>query len=327
MDGFQYYNRQILTLGGSVKNQFLAMIFGIAGLVILAGGCGSKNSPTSAQTDTAPKALSAFATIGSGTYFSTELGVLSYVNGKLWVVDDTSSSTLSEWATNGSAPLASIDNFNGGVSFDYAWGDGIDPATGNVYVGDQDGGNVEVFDSTGTYLTSVNSDAITSSGPAGVAINSAGTTLYVLNYYAYTVNAFPITPGSPPTFGTPVTFSNSGSAALSDPYNIRLDHSGNVWVTDYSNARLAEFNAAGTYLKQISPNIAGFKPTDLAFGATGDIYVTDAGNNQIVEMDPSGSAFTEVGNSFLNSPEGIATDGNGTYYVTDAGNSQVVAFH
>ncbi len=310
-----------------MKNQFLAMIFGIAGLVILAGGC-SNNSPTSGQAGSAPAPLSAFATIGSGTYFSsTGLAVLSYVNGKLWVVDDIQESNLSEWATNGSAPITNINNFNGGVSFYYAWGVGIDPATGNVYVGGQNDGNVEVFNSTGTYLTSVNSDAITGTAPAGVAINSAGTTLYVLNYTANTVNAFPITAGSPPTFGTPVTFSGSGSATLSAPYNIRLDHSGNVWVTDYGHARLAEFSASGTYLKQIVPNIVGFKPTDLAFGPTGDIYVTDEGNDQIVEMNPSGSALTEVGNAFLDAPEGIATDGNGTFYVTDTNNSQIVAFH
>ncbi|HVM33333.1 MAG TPA: hypothetical protein VMU88_09390, partial [bacterium] len=139
--------------------------------------------------------MSAFATIGSNTYFQAPSG-LAYAGGKLWVVDNTEESVLSEWTTNGSAPIASIDNFNGGVSFFYAWGDGIDPVTGNVYVGDQNGGNVEVFSSTGSYLTSVNSSEIASTEPAAVAVNSAGTTLYVLNYLANSVVAFPITAGS-----------------------------------------------------------------------------------------------------------------------------------
>ncbi|HVM31722.1 MAG TPA: NHL repeat-containing protein, partial [bacterium] len=132
---------------------------------------------------------------------------------------------------------------------------------------------------------------------------------------------------SPPTFGAPTTFSSPGAVPLNQPYNLRLDHSGNVWVTDYGNARLVEFGQSGSYIKKIAPTISNFKPTDLAFDASGNIFVTDEVNSQIVEMSSSGSVATEVGDAVLNHPEGIVSDGNGNYYVADMNHHQIVVFH
>ncbi len=290
------------------------------------------STPTITST---PITLSAAATLGGGTYFKYPTGI-QYGNGDLWVTDN-SNNNLQEWVTNGSGPVTTISAFNfsdGGAiynRFNNPWGDGIDPATGNVYVADTEHGQVEVFDPNGNYLATFGNTQLGGQYPYGVAVNSAGTTVYVLgsiynNAFAYSVNA-----GSPPSYTYQFTFGNTGSGAakLNSPYNLRVDNAGNVWVADFANSRVAEYSGSGTYLQAFTDPNTSILPSDLVWDGSGNLYVTDVKNKFVLIFNSSGAIVGQFGNGILSDPEGITTDGAGNFYVVDSnsGSGRIVVFH
>ncbi len=299
--------------------------------VIILAGCPAKSSSPSSPgnpptaTPGPVTVLTAFATIGSSTNFSLPAGIL-YTNGNLWVAD-SSNDSLSEWTTTGTN-LKTITTFNGGATFDNPWGVNLDPS-GNIYVADYTNSNVELFSPSGAYITSVNSAVLSGNDPIGVAVNSGGTTLLVLSAIAGTgVFAFPVTAGSPPTYGTPATLCTGGPVSTTSlPMNLKLDKAGNIWVADEGGHYLVEFNPSGAFQKAVSFGTNPFSPSDLAFDNSGNIYVADTGGHQLVVFNASGSPVTAITSLNLSTPYGIATDGHGTFYVTDNGHKQIVVCH
>jgi streptogramin lyase len=241
-------------------------------------------------------------------------------------VVDSANNNLQKWATAGGtlSPLMTVSSFTGApTTFNGPSASGIDPVTGNVYVADQSNSQFEVFSSAGSYLTSFGKTELGTGAAKGVAVNSAGTTVYALDRDNHVVRAYLIggTAGSP-TY-TDQSGSNIGSATLNYPWNVVLDSSNQVYVPDPGNGSLYKFNVSGTLLQTFTTGLSA--PTDAAVDASGNVFVTDNNNNDVVEFNSSG---TELGNfATLSSPQGLSLDPvSDNLFVLDTANQRIIVF-
>ena len=76
------------------------------------------------------------------------------------------------------------------------------------------------------------------------------------------------------------------------PYGIAVDHSNNVYVTDYDNNRIQKFDSNGNFItkwgEEGSKNGQFDGPNGIAIGSTGYVYVSDQGNARIQVFSPIG---------------------------------------
>ncbi len=162
------------------------------------------------------------------------------------------------------------------------------------------------------------------------------------------------TQSTPPTFGGAF---GAETGVLNRPVSDAVDGSGDVWVTDWTDGRIAEFTSRGTLI-----GTHGFEGSESAelrepFGIainqrTGDIYVSDYGNSRIDEFSPSGTFIRAFGWGVANGeaalqactsscraglggggagqisgPDGITIDPSGNVWVTEEGNDRVQEFN
>ena len=163
------------------------------------------------------------------------------------------------------------------------------------------------------------------------------------------------------------TANNSGISAnsLYLPTGVSLSAQGDLYVADYFNHRVLEYNApltTGTTADLVfgqpnftsnTPNNGGISasslnlPVDVSLDAQGNLYVIEAGNNRVLEFNTpltdgiiadrvfgqlnftSGSANgggASASAGTLNNPFGILLDAQGNLYVADIGNNRVLEF-
>ncbi len=243
-----------------------------------------------------------------------------FSGGNIWIADQ-GNGTFQEWTTTGSA-VTTITTFNTSNTFTGPWGVGVDPITGNIYVADAYNGRLVVFNSAGNYLTEITAGG---SDVRGIAIDSAGVTAFVTDFsgggYIYHIGGTPTVP----TFTLTGNFGQSGSGTLTDAYQCSLDSSGNVWVADYSGAKVEKYTAGGTYIKTLTSSSFSM-PTDVKVLADGTIFVPDEGAGKVFVFNAAGNKIATFGAGKLSYPEDIEISG-GKYYVSDWNNSQIVVFH
>jgi len=176
-------------------------------------------------------------------------------------------------------------------------------------------------------------------GPKQIALNSAGTTLYVADMGSEVIQAISL-PG-----GVLSTFAGSGSvgsanltgtsASFYSPTGVAVDPSGNLYIADSGNNLIREITPggvvstlAGTVGSTGSTNATGAfasfnDPTNVTVNSAGTtLYVADTGNNMIRAISLPGALVTtfEAG---LNTPEQIMTDTTGNVYVANSGTNQI----
>jgi uncharacterized repeat protein (TIGR03803 family) len=137
------------------------------------------------------------------------------------------------------------------------------------------------------------------------------------------------------------------TASLSDPANVAIDASGNIYLADHSNNRIRKITASTGIITTVAGNgtasysgdgsaaiAAGLNnPWGVAVDATGNIYIADYANNRIRKVTVStgiittvagigtpgysgdGSAATSAG---LYYPTGVAVDASGNIYIADS---------
>jgi type II secretory pathway pseudopilin PulG len=126
--------------------------------------------------------------------------------------------------------------------------------------------------------------------------------------------------------------SGPGNGQFSFPEGIAVDSSGNVWVSDFDNNRVEEFNASGTYLSQFGSLGSGNgqlnSPQGVAVDSSGNVWVADTSNHRVEEFNASGAYLSQFGsfgygNGQFDSPYGVAVDSSGNVWVSDLGNNRV----
>ncbi len=171
--------------------------------------------------------------------------------------------------------------------------------------------------------------------------------------------------------GQPDVFSNTcnnggvSATSLCSPFGVAVDGAGNLYVVDFSNHRVLEYDtpfASGTTAARIfgqggsfttnTCNTGGVSATSLcnpigvAVDGAGNLYVADQSNSRVLEYDmPLGSGTTAdrvfgQGGSFITNtcnsggvsatslcvPRIVGVDGTGNLYVADASNSRVLEY-
>jgi RHS repeat-associated protein len=157
-----------------------------------------------------------------------------------------------------------------------------------------------------------------------------------------------------PTYSTVFGVAGSGAGDLQAPAATALAPSGDVWVADASNHRIAEFSPAGTFIEAVGWGVSNgkeelqtctssckvglsgtgrgqfSKPEGLAVNqVSGNIYVSDSASNRVQELTSTGVplvSFGSTGTGALSEPHGIALDSSGDVWVANTHASTVEKF-
>jgi sugar lactone lactonase YvrE len=261
-------------------------------------------------------------------------GIAFDSEGNLYVANATNG-TINEYTASGGNPPGLTNNvFYSGLNSpsDIAF-----DQFGNLYVAENAGDDI-------VQITPGGSAAVFASGlanPSGLAFDSSGN-LYV------TVNGAPSTsyaivkiapsgsesifveangtPGGPPGvgFGGP-------TPGLSNPQGLAFDGAGNLYVADYNNDVIDEFNSSGTSESIFASLPTGSNPHGIAFDSSGDLFVANFSHGSYPEgdMPPGFSAIEEYSslggstplqtfNDNTSSPSGLE-DGGYIAIETDSG--------
>ncbi len=147
---------------------------------------------------------------------------------------------------------------------------------------------------------------------------------------------------------------SSAAGSFSGPMGVSFDPNGNLWVADFNNNRIQEFNSAGTFIKQIGCGGSGgcgastqagyfYAPYDVAVDASGTIWASDWYNDRVEAFTPAGvylgrlgcggnfTATSTCGDSsangwFSSCEQGVAVDGSGDIWAADYENNRVERF-
>jgi YD repeat-containing protein len=231
--------------------------------------------------------------------------------------------------------------------------DAVD-SSGNVWVADYKNDRIEKFSSAGMLLAAYGSYGSASgqfAGPWGVAVNQSNGNVWVTDPGNNRLEELSSSGQFVEAIGWGVTNGNaeaeictsycragiagSGNGQIYDAAGVAVDSSGNVWVVDYGNDRIEEFNEKGDFVQLFGTKGKGEvqleEPLNIAFSGS-NLYVTDYLNNRVEELSIAGKYLSQfgregTGNSEFKGPRGIAADPRtGSLYVTDAGNNRVQEF-
>ncbi len=123
----------------------------------------------------------------------------------------------------------------------------------------------------------------------------------------------------------------SGLGKFSQPLDIAIDRSGNVYVSDFGNAQngIQKFTSNGTFITSWGSTGLGdgqfINPGGIAVDSAGNVYVGDfAENNRIQKFDSNGKFITKWP---VNTPGGIAADPADKIYVVNQNSASVEIYN
>jgi streptogramin lyase len=228
-------------------------------------------------------------------------------SGDVWVANNGANS-ISEFSSSGKAISGSAGYTGGGLAL--PWGIAID-TTGNVWVTDPiaiNSGAVSKFSNSGIAIAGSPYTGNGLSDPFGLAISGTGV-VWAANQK--TTSAF-LNSGAAQGFYSP-------PGTTHDYYNIAIDSSENVWMTDKETPGAVEkFTSAGMVVASYT---AG--PQKLSWGvaidSTPHVWISNSGNNSVTELNSTGTLVANYTGGGLNTPQGVAIDGLGNVWVANTG--------
>ena len=125
------------------------------------------------------------------------------------------------------------------------------------------------------------------------------------------------------TFQTPLPFLAGDNPV--GPAGLAFDHSGNLFMSDYSNARVVELPAgcASTSCETVVPNLDLGAPIDVALDAAGDLFIADFSREMVYELPAGQTSEIALGTGW-GAPSGISVDSAGDVWVADFLNNTIV---
>ncbi len=144
----------------------------------------------------------------------------------------------------------------------------------------------------------------------------------------------------------------ASNAQLSNPYDVFVDGTGNIFIADYSNQRVRKVDANTGVISTVAGNgTAGFEgdggqatsaklsnPIGIFMDGSGNLYISDNGNQRVRMVDgKTGIISTVAGDGSagfagdggpatsakLSSPQGLFVDGSGNLYLAERSNGRV----
>jgi len=303
---------------------------------------------------------------GTGARFAAPAGVALASNGDVYVADTannrvrkvTPAGVVTSFCGNGTWGYNAGSTACGNANFAAPTGVAV-ASNGDVYVADSannairriSGGNVAVLAGNGTRGYAEGSGTTARfAQPVHLALDAAGTTLYVADYGNHRVRKV-TTAGAASLFagsGTAGYVNASGaSARFNGPYGISIDGSGNVYVGDQNNHAIRKITSAGAVTTLAGDGTAGSadgtganarfnSPAGTAVDSDGNVYVADVMNYVIRKITAAGVTSTLAGDhsygfadgagysAKFNMPAAVAvTSDRKIIYVADQQNSKV----
>ncbi len=174
------------------------------------------------------------------------------------------------------------------------------------------------YNSAGVSLSAFSLSGIFQGG--GVAVDSTNGYLYVADYGTgsnkvarYVLGSGSTASGSPVTGQSGVSFNFSG-----DPVGVAVDGSGNLYVGDYLNSAIQEFDMSGAAVTVWSLPHAPNYPFGVAYDSTSGYIFISSNSGQIIKyLPPNGAPSTVVNTTVGFAPVGIALDSNGNIYTAN----------
>lgn len=271
--------------------------------------------------------LKAFATgtIGVAHGFAKPYGVAAW-HGRVYVTDTVQRVVLMFDAPGKDFKLIGQD---GKGQLIKPIGISIDRNNGDVYVADNTGKRVVVYDTNGEYLRAIGgSDTLRR--PTGVAVSPDGKKVYVVDTGGVDSSAHHMYVYDSITGELLQTIGSRGKelGQFNLPLQVATAADGTIYVVDGGNFRVQVFYPDGTF-KAAFGNIGRLsgqfsRPKGIGVGPDGNVYVVDAafGNFQI--FDPNGKLMLFVGDRGTTGgpaeymlPAGLAVDEDGRVYMVD----------
>jgi hypothetical protein len=242
---------------------------------------------------------------------------------------------------------------------------------GNLFVSDTNNCSVKRISSVGVvsfyagsnsglcgYVNNANGLTSRFNYPQGIAINVAGSQLFVTDKFTHTVRRILTTATNTVTTNngnnaSANTNGNGTTSRFSYPEGLVLDPAGIIYVTDTGNCSIRRISGttastlAGTapssvgvcgYVNATGTTARFSAPRGLAVDAAGNVFVADTGNCAIRRVTSAGVVTTFAGpttagncgfadgtttDARFNQPQGITIDPVGNLFVTDTGNCAV----
>ncbi len=218
-------------------------------------------------------------------------------------------------------------------------------------------GRISTFSGTGTGgqgLDNLLPSQTQLRGPRNVCIGLTGT-IYIVDTSNHRV--LRVLPGGYASTvagnGTPGFGGDGGpavTAELNQPGACAADSSGNLFIADTLNHRIAKVDSRGIITTVVGTGQAGTSadgvsavaaalnaPSGVAVDDSGNIFISDTGNNLIRQATSSGAIYTIAGQATpgfsadggmalaaqINAPAGILMDGAGALYFADTSNNRI----
>jgi len=212
-----------------------------------------------------------------------------------------------------------------------------------VYVLDANSARVEVFDTSGNYLSQF---GYAFALPEGIATDAQGNVYVRDGNLNCSVDKFDSKGNFLLQIGKcGVAGGGTGPGIFDNAGQLAIDASGNLWVTSPDFQYMQKYDGSGKFQKIVcmGPGVNNCPmataqtevPDNIAIDAQGNIYVAtnvvSAMPNTILKFDSNGNYVTSIGSTFshssqYSSPAGIAFDAVGNMYAVDSGNGRVQKF-